>query len=344
MLELLSKIASQIFVYGTSIGFSNKNGRNGIQLKLKDFYIKDESSNSIIIENLSLYIENLIEEKDGVINFHDASYIVEKINFMIHEDWINKFLKNEEGLREQGIHNLRVNTSPEQITISGEYKVGIKLSFSIILKLTLDNGKIVIDLNRFVAGDFLPLPRWIQSTLLGILKKHLKSKKKSLPGISIEDRFITIDHLALIPVDCYLDITNIGSDEKLLVIQGRADKARSLKSIAEKITKDKIDRQRQKEEEQRKKLAEQLNRKRFRKQEMEDERIKREKAFNRKKLSDFGNVKSRDEIENRLKEMIEDGGETTGPVPYNEENSIVKITIDGVPPEEEKEDRVTIKV
>lgn len=337
MLELLSKIASHIFIYGTSISFSHDKGNNSIDLKLKDFSIKDDEANGIIIESLLLSVVNLIEDKKGTPMMNDASYIVEKLNLMIHEDWINKILKNEKGLKEQGIHNLRIDMTSKKLSILGEYKAGISLAFTVDLKFKLDNGKIVIDLNRFWAGDFLPLPRWIQSALLGILKKHLESKKAVHKGISINDRFITVDHQALIPVDCYLNIHHILSDEKFLVIQGSADKTKSLALIKEKTLKKRIEQVKQREIELKKQEED-------RNKETEQRLLQFKKAEELKNRPAFGDLKTTDEMAKRFEEMIKDGGERPSIVEWDQKNGDIKITVDGEPPEVLEEEKITVKL
>ena len=337
MLELLSKIASHIFVYGTSISFSHDKGKNSIELKLKDFSIKDDEANGIIIESLLLSVENLMENEKGSPMINDASYIVEKLNLMIHEDWINKILKNEKGLREQGIHNLRIDISSKKLSILGEYKAGISLGFTVDLKFKLDNGKIVIDLNRFWAGDFLPLPRWIQSALLGILKKHLASKKSASHGISIKDRFITVDHQALIPVDCYLNIHHILSDEKFLVIQGSADRTKSLALIKEKSLKKRIEQLKQREIVLRKQEED-------RKKEMEQRVLQHKKAEELKNRPAFGDLKNTHEMAERFEEMIKGGGERPSIVEWEQKDEDIRVTVDGEPPETLEEEKITVKL
>ncbi len=337
MLELLSKIASHVFIYGTSVSFSHDKGKNSIELKLKDFSIKDDEANGVIIESLLLSVENLVEDEKGSPMMNDASYIVEKLNLMIHEDWINKILKNEKGLKEQGVHNLRIDISSKKLSILGEYKAGISLGFTVDLKFKLDNGKIVIDLNRFWAGDFLPLPRWIQSALLGILKKHLESKKSASRGISIKDRFITVDHQALIPVDCYLDISRILSDEKFLVIQGCANREKSLALIKEKAYKKRIEQVKQREIALKKQEE-------TRKREMEQRLLQYNKAEELKNRPAFGDLKTTDEMAKRFEEMIKSGGERPSIVEWDQKDEDVRVTVDGEPPENPVEEKISVRL
>lgn len=337
MLELLSKIASHIFIYGTSISFSHDKGKNCIELKLKDFSIKDDEANGIIIENLLLSIENLVEDEKGSPMINDASFIVEKLNLMIHEDWINKILKNEKGLREQGVHNLRIDVSPKKLSILGEYKAGISLAFTVDLKFKLDDGKIVIDLNRFWAGDFLPLPRWIQSALLGILKKHLESKKSTLKGISFKDRFITVDHQALIPVDCYLDIHHILNDEKFLVIQGCTNKEKSLALIKEKALKKRMEQVRLRETELKKQEE-------TRKKKIEESLLQYKKDEELKNRPAFADLKTTDEMAKRFEEMIKSGGERPSMMEWEQDNSEINVTVDGEPPENPVEEKISVRL
>lgn len=337
MLEFLSQIASHIFIYGTSVNFSHNNGINSIQLRLKGFSIKDDDSNSIIIENLLISVENLVEDENGSPLINDASFIIEQLNLMIHEDWINKILKNEKGLEKQGIHNLRIDVKPKKISILGKYKAGISLAFTVDLKFKLENGKIIIDLNRFWAGGFLPLPRLIQSTLLGILKNHLKSKKSIQKGISINDRFITVDYQALIPVDCYLDIHQIISDEKFLVIQGHANREKSLQMIKEKTIKKRIEQVKQRETVLKKQDED-------RRKEMEPGLPQQKNTEEQKNITSFGDLEDPDEIAQRFEEMIKSGGERPSPAEWVQEDNSIRITVDGEAPENPTEETITVKL
>jgi len=331
MLKLLSRIASQIFIYGVSIDFCQKDKACGVQFRLKDLSIKDDESNAIILEDLSVAIENLADVKNGSPGLEDASFIVESLGIMVSQEWINKLLKNNKKLEKRGIHNLRVDLTPRKLSILGDYKKFITIPFSIDIKFSVFNGKIQIEFDRFWAADLIPLPRWVQKALLNILKEYIKYSKSKIIGIKISGQFVLIDHLALLPFDCYFDINKIFINDHFLVIKGSADREESLRLIAEKKKK--------------KREEEILTREMDMRKKEEDLRRELEKQEEGEKMKiPYGDLDDVKDKEERIEQLILNGGETSNfPNKPHAPGSQVEIKIDGEPLEEDEETHKTIE-
>lgn len=231
MFDFVSAVASQIFVDGVYIDFAKE--EQSINIRFKNFVIKDENANGVIIDHLNLFIENF-KKPEGGIDLNNASYIFQKLNLLVSEKWINMLLSFDDNLQKNGIENLRVNLTPKKISILGTLKKGFSFNFSIDLKLIIDNGRLVINFDRFWAGNYIPLPRFVQSTLLGILKNVLTTQKYSLKGINFVKQYILINHKMLLPVDCYISIDKFHIDDNFLAFECSADREAAINAIQKK--------------------------------------------------------------------------------------------------------------
>jgi len=300
MFNRICNIMSQLFIYGLSIKMNKTDCGGEVKLKLKNFLIKDQEINGIIIENLHLSMEN-ISDMNKCVSFDDASFIVEKIDFLISEDWINKIIKSEEILKGREIEELRIDFHQDGLSVSGKIKVGITFSFTMDLKLTIEKGKLKIIFNKFHAGGFITLPSWLQKALLSILKNYLESRNMLDSGIIFTNEYVIIDHLSFIPLDCYLKFEEILIEEKYLIIKGGEDRDKCLEIIEKKLKK-KI------------------------------EEMKKQKAKEKDKKKD----KEEDKVNKILDEIIQKAGEMKRlkpAKPVDSSNSKVKVYVDGEPVE-----------
>lgn len=304
MFDRISNIMSQVFIYGLLVKLGHENCGREIKLKLKNFLIKDHEINGIIIENLHLSMENF-PNMDNHVSFDDVSFIVEKIDFFISEDWINNIIESEESLKKQDLDELRIDFQRDKLSISGKIKVGISFPFAVDLKLTVDDGKIKIIFDKFRAGNLITLPKWLQKALLNIAKNYLESKNMLESGVVLTDEYVIIDHLSFIPLDCYLKFDKIFTEDKYLVLRGGEDRDKCLKTINEKLKK-------KKEELERKKLEK----------------------------KDFKKIEKEDKVTRILDEIIQKAGEMKRlkpAKPADISSSRVKVYVDGEPVEYQEE-------
>lgn len=255
MLEVLSKIVSNIFLYGASVSLERIDGESRIRVKLKDLIVKDAESEGIIIDELILSIVDVRDNKELSESLNEATFIVEKFSIFLSEDWLNKLLTEGSDLKKSGVENLRFDFKANKLSILGTLKKGISLSFSIDLKFSVSRGELTIDFNRFWAGDMIPLPRMVQKTILNIVRKHLTSNKSLVKGLRFHDRYITLDPPPLMPVDVIMELKNVNINEKFLVLQGSVNREKSMELVAQKVERRRKSR---KEEAARKKEEKQL--------------------------------------------------------------------------------------
>ncbi|MCD4784474.1 MAG: hypothetical protein K8T10_11690 [Candidatus Eremiobacteraeota bacterium] len=319
MFDRIYNIMSQVFIYGLSVKLSHENNGREIKLKLKNFLIKDQEINGIIIENLHLSMENL-PDMDTHISFDDASFIVEKLDFFISEDWINKIIESEDSLKNHELEDLRIDFYHDKLSISGKIRVGILFPFSVDLNLAIDNGKIKIIFGKFRAGNLITLPKWLQKALLSIAKNYLESKNMLESGVILTDEYILIDHLSFIPLDCYLKFDKIFTEEKYLIIRGGEDKDKCLKIIDEKLKK------------------------KLKKKKEEMEKIRFKEIDAKKKEKKPIRIKKDDKVTRILDEIIQKAGEMKRlrpAKPADMSNSRVKLYVDGEPSEYQEESQST---
>ncbi|MCE1247228.1 MAG: hypothetical protein LWY06_11335 [Firmicutes bacterium] len=233
MFDLISHLASQLFVNGVSLELGNTGKSGHIALHLKDFLIRNGSGSGIIIDDLSVYIENL--QADGMApDFNKASYIVEKLGVIISETWLNDILRMDKELEQYGIHNLRVKITGEKFSIIGTFKKVVSIGFSIDLKFMVEKNIILVNFDRFWAGDLLPLPRGTQKLILGIIQKRIDKGEMVMKGIKFRENFIIIDPLSFIPVDLYVDIKGIALKDGYIGLRCETDREQYLTAIERK--------------------------------------------------------------------------------------------------------------
>lgn len=233
MFDELRKYFSQIFFYGISLDISSKPGDDAIRLKLKDMLIKDEETGGIILESFILSVYNFNATENMEKSAEDASYVVEKCILLVSEDWINRIIAGDEALKKLGAKNVRIDFTPDRLTLSGEFKVGVNVKASVSLKLSADGGRLRIDLDRITALDAISLPGFAQKAIFSVIQKYFTQK---LPkGVKILERGVLIDHLAMIPYDVHFDLTNIIMDDDNLVIQGGVDREAAKAKVEERI-------------------------------------------------------------------------------------------------------------
>lgn len=235
MINFLAKIASQVYLDFIYIDLAGDRGNRSINLKLKNLAIKDEENNGIIIDELDLYIKNFMNATGSSVDFESASYVFSQLNILISEAWVNKVLSSDENLKSGDLENLRVKLTPKKMSILGTLKKGISFNFSVDIKFMVDKGRLIINLDRFWAVDLIPLPRWVQKTILGFAEKYIEKKKMHIDGISFVNHYILIDHRKLIPVDCYLDVQKVFVQEDFLAIQCGTDKDDAMRQFQAKV-------------------------------------------------------------------------------------------------------------
>jgi hypothetical protein len=233
MLDLISNLASQLFINGISLEMGKTGDSDHIAFHLKDFLVRSGSGNGIIIDDLSVFIEN-IRTDSGLPDFNKASYIVEKLGVIIAEAWINNILKMDKELEQYGIHDIWIKVTGEKVSIHGTFKKVVSIGFSIDLKFMVENNIILINFDRFWAGDLLPLPRGTQKLILGILQKRLDKGEMVMKGIKFKENFIIIDPLSQIPLDIYINIKGIALKEGYIGLKCETDRALYLPEIEKK--------------------------------------------------------------------------------------------------------------
>jgi hypothetical protein len=232
MLELLARYANQLFLYGFSLEFRLEREGYGLKMKMKDFMLKDDETSGFIVEDLVLDVLNIKEREDPEKIFRNASYIVEKLSFMLSEEWVREIISSDEEIEEHGIKKLDVDFISDMLSVSGEFHVGVNFSASVDLKIIPEDGMLRVDFDRFWAMEKISLPKFLQNALMKVAKKYLTSR---LPkGVTFSGNSVIVDYLSMIPFDCYFEITDVFIRDRFLVIRGGADLAKSRKAIAEK--------------------------------------------------------------------------------------------------------------
>ncbi len=237
ILQLVLPFVSQLFLFGFYTGIKKSGENLRIDVSLKEFLFQDEKTDGAILENLDLVILNLKEEGDITQNLLNASFILKRFTLIISEDFINQSIKTDKELKKHGIERLRVKFKKDILSVIGSYKKGLSFPFSVDFKFKVVDGKLVVDFNRFWAGDMVPMPRFIQSTLMGVMQNYMKSHGGLIKGIIFTNRFIKVDHYKIIPVDFFGDIHKVFMKEGFLVIEGGFDEEKAQKLLYERKKK-----------------------------------------------------------------------------------------------------------
>lgn len=220
MFRFLSQIASQVFIDSLSLDLSSRTS-NRLSLRVKDLSIRDEKSGSIILDDLSVLITDFSFDEKGI-SLEKALFILEKYNLIISQDWINSYLASDGNLENNKLSGLKIVFTDNKISIFGTYKSLVDFPFSIDLKIDVEGGILRVVFDRFWAMDLLPMPRWVQSTILSSIQNYLETRKKQKKGISFCNQNIFIHYPEFIPEKYVMKIDRILTKEGYLILQGSA--------------------------------------------------------------------------------------------------------------------------
>jgi hypothetical protein len=221
--DLVGKVAPYHFLYGLSLSFSREVDNNRIRLKLKDYLLKDDESDGVIVENVILSIANISDDKDIGKNIPNAFFIVENFSIVISQSWINRALGFAADTMEE-VKNLRVVMNPDKISIYGAYKKGITFTFAIDLKFEIIDNRLVIIMDRFWVGNrSVPLPKIFQKALLNYMQGYLMSHEQLIKGVRFNGQNIFVDHIALMPVNGLFHMKGLVIADGFMAVHGGID-------------------------------------------------------------------------------------------------------------------------
>jgi hypothetical protein len=221
--DLAGKVAPYHFLYGSSLSFDREVNNNRIRFKLKDYLLKDEETDGIIVENLIVSIANIKDGTDFQKILPKAYFIIENFSVIVSETWVNKALKFVSDSMEE-VRNLKITFGPEKMTVYGAYKKGITFTFAVDLKFEIINNRLVIILDRFWAGNrTVPLPKIFQKALISYMQGYIASNDLPVKGVWMNKQNIFVDHIAMMPVNGLFHMKSFVIADGFLAVNGGVD-------------------------------------------------------------------------------------------------------------------------
>jgi hypothetical protein len=221
--DLAGRVAPYHFLYGSSLSFKREVNNNRIRFKLKDYLLKDDESDGLIVENLIISIANIKDETDAQKLIPSAYFIIENFSVIVSETWLNNAFKFvTDNMKE--VRNLKVVMGPEKMTIYGAYKKGITFTFAVDLKFEIINNRLVIVLDRFWAGNRkVALPKIFQKALISYMQGYIASNDLPVKGVWMNNQNIFVDHIAMMPVNGLFYMKSLVIADGFLAVNGGVD-------------------------------------------------------------------------------------------------------------------------
>jgi len=237
MFDIVNKILSQVFLYGFLFNLEKTGDAPKLSIKIQDLLIKDDDSEGIIIEEMSVSLVDFkYDGTDVGESLKKASVIVEKFNVMISSGWFNNVIEKvgKPELEKFGVKNLSVEFYGGFMTIKGDYHKGIHLAFQADVAFDVSGGNLMVIPDRVITGNVMSIPKILIKMGLNIARNYIQSSEMLKNALEINENFILIRHGELIPCNCYFEVRNVAVENRFLVIQGGADVRQCLKLIGEK--------------------------------------------------------------------------------------------------------------
>jgi hypothetical protein len=186
-----------------------------INVGIVHLLMKLSTTKGITIENLSLSIPSIDFKGDMATLLTSTTIVVESLVIKIAQPWVNEVLKKYRAAYEEtDLHDLEVVFLPKKLLVRGSYKKGVAFPFSIEIKTGIKNNKLAIELAHFNLMEILPLPQWVQNSLIDIFKDKLKQR-----FVDIQDHIFLIDVIAASPIPLELTIKDFRVEKETLVLE-----------------------------------------------------------------------------------------------------------------------------